>query len=134
MVIKQYKTRPYGNPNFNNASQTSNPRTPEEKVQAISDLLEVRLQGLIAMQYGERALMIRDMQYAGGTDGSKDLKTYRQQLENDFSGMTNVKQQTKTDKDQQPELKKVSTKKKVDIATPGSKGFGGGQKNSKSKK
>ena len=134
MAIKQYKVRPYGNPDFNNASQVSNPKTPEEKVQAIFDLLEVRLQGFIALQYGERALLIRDMQYAGGTDGSNDLKNYSQQLENDFSGMTTVKKQPKTDKEQQPELKKVSKEKKVDISTPGSKGFGGSSKNSKGKK
>ncbi|NES67124.1 MAG: hypothetical protein F6K24_18665, partial [Okeania sp. SIO2D1] len=85
-------------------------------------------------QYGERALLIKDMQYAAGTDGSKDLKTYRQQLENDFPGMTTAKQQPKTDKEQQPELKKVSKEKKADIVTPGSKGFGGSSKNTKGKK
>lgn len=134
MAIKQYKIKPHGNPNSANVSQTSNPRTPEEKVQAIADFLEVGLKGVIVQQYGERALLIRDMQYAAGTDGSKGLNTYGKQLENDFSGMVSRKQQPKVDKERQPELKKVSKEKAVKVSVPESKGFGGSQKNSKGKK
>ncbi|MGB3514666.1 MAG: hypothetical protein WBA93_36740 [Microcoleaceae cyanobacterium] len=128
MAFKKYDIKPYGNPNFDNASQTSNPATPQEKVQAISDLLEVRLKGEIVQQWGERGLLIKDIQRAMGTDGDDDLKTFNQQLENNFSGMATGKQQPKVDKDKQPELKKVSKEKAVDIPVPGSKGFGGTEK------
>ncbi|NER03700.1 MAG: hypothetical protein F6K17_14300 [Okeania sp. SIO3C4] len=134
MTVKNYKIKPYGNPNSSNISQTSNPQTPEGKVQAIADFLEVGLKGLILQEYGERALLIQDIQYAMGTDGSQDLGVYKKQMENNFPGMASGNTQPKVDKDRQPELKKVSKEKSVKVTVPSSKGFGGEQNQKRGKK
>ncbi len=56
MTFKAHKIKPYGKPSQDNANQVSNPRTSQEKVQAIADLLEIRLKGQIVQQYAERGL------------------------------------------------------------------------------
>ncbi len=132
MVFKAHKIKPYGNPNMDNANQVSNPSGDNEKVQAIADLLETRLKGVILQQYGERGLMISDIKYALGTDG-ENLKAYDKQLENNFQGVaTKSKTQQPIDKEKTPELKKVSTEKNVEIKVPGA-GKAGKDKNNNKK-
>ena len=131
MAIKTYKIKPHGKPNKDNANQVSNPKTPQEKVQALADLIETRVKGVIIQQYAERGLMVDAMKYALGTDGN-DLETYDKQLENKFQGM-NAKSETKqpVDKATAPELKKISTEKGVEIKVPGDGGSNKSRKNNK---
>ncbi|MEM1167853.1 MAG: hypothetical protein AAGJ08_01855 [Cyanobacteria bacterium P01_H01_bin.35] len=125
MAFKAHKIKPYGNPNLANANQTSNPKTAEEKVQAIADLFESRVKGRIIKQYAQRGLLVSDVAQALGTDGN-NLETYDKQLENNFQGVaTKSKDRQPLDKETAPELKKVSTEKAVEIQVPGS----GGAKN-----
>ncbi|MGD1716901.1 hypothetical protein [Dapis sp. BLCC M172] len=131
MGFKAHKIKPYGKPNLANASQTSNPKTPEEKVQALADLLETRLKGEIVQQYAERGLMVSDMKYALGTDG-ESLAAYDKQLENNFQGMApKGKNQQPVDKETAPKLKKISTERAVEVNVPGAGGAGGVGKNKK---
>lgn len=131
MNFKSRKIKPYGNPNLANANQVSNPKTPDEKVQAIADLLEAKIKASIIKQYGQRGLLVSDVTQALGTDGN-NLKSYNKQLESNFQGVAaKSKNKQPVDKELAPELKKVSTEKAVEIRIPGS---GGAKKSKRNRK
>ncbi|NES69053.1 MAG: hypothetical protein F6K24_29390 [Okeania sp. SIO2D1] len=130
MAIKTHKIKPYGKPDMANANQTSNPKTDGEKVQAIADFLEAKLKGRIVHRMGEDELLIERLLDASLGKDKESLKQYANNIETNFNDTsTTAKNQPKIDKDQQPELKKVSLSKNIEIEVPGGKGFGKNHKN-----
>ncbi|NET28863.1 hypothetical protein [Okeania sp. SIO1I7] len=78
---------------------------------------------------GENELLIERLLDALGKD-QENLKQYTNNIETNFNDTsTTTKNQPKIDKDQQPELKKVSLSKNIEIKVPGGKGFGKNNKN-----
>ncbi|MGD1714789.1 hypothetical protein [Dapis sp. BLCC M172] len=131
MGFKAHKIKPYGKPDLANANQLSNPKSDREKVQALADSLEFMVKGKILKEYGNRTLLISDMQYSQGTDGN-DGKTYSREIGNDFQGTAiNSKNQQPLNKETAPDLKKVSEEKAVEVQIPGTGGAKTSKKNSK---
>ncbi|NEO55909.1 MAG: hypothetical protein F6K54_24285 [Okeania sp. SIO3B5] len=129
MAFKNHKIKPYGKPDLSNANQTSNPKTDEQKVQAIADYLEAKLKGRIVHNMGKNELLIQRFIDALGKD-KEDLKQYADNIKTNFSKTsTTAKNKPDIDKDQQPELKKVSRSKNIEIEVPGGKEFGKNNKN-----
>jgi len=134
MPPKQFKIKPYGNPNPANITQTSDPQKPQDKVQAIADNIEAAVKGRIEKNMLSRELLMEALTDALGKD-KEDLKQYKANMENDF-GQTSktAKSKPKVSKDEQPELKKVSTSKNINIEVPGGKNSGNSKNRNRTKK
>ncbi|NEQ37963.1 MAG: hypothetical protein F6K40_17510 [Okeania sp. SIO3I5] len=102
MAAKQIKIKPYGKPGPANITQTSNPKTEQEKVQAIADNIEAAIKGRIEKNMLQNELLLERFMDALGKD-KEDLKQYKTNLENNFvQTATTANNRPKIDQDEQP--------------------------------
>ncbi len=105
---KPGKIKPIGKPNQKNSRRQSNPKTPQEKKQAIADDIESQIysyQPVLAMESHARR---NDVRVALGIGGAK-LGLFTEQFKSNYSSITGDKTQlTKEEKEQLPELEQVS--------------------------
>ncbi|MDJ0553512.1 MAG: hypothetical protein QNJ68_03550 [Microcoleaceae cyanobacterium MO_207.B10] len=108
---KKYKIKPVGKPKSENVRQTSEPRTPEEKVQALADNIEGQIYAYNIRKELKLKIDRDNMRVVQGV-GVVDLKDYKQDHESEYkSGGKKGAKPSET----APELKKVSKDRKTEL-------------------
>lgn len=110
------------NPPPESTRKSTNPKTPDEQIQAIADDIKSELIGWIYRYILEQELVIEGVERALGIGGgNRPLEDFINELESGFKATaTRSQQEPNPDKETMPELKRVSEPARVDVVLPSS--------------
>ncbi len=115
------KIRSVGKPDPKNNRRQSDPKSPEEKTQAIADDIESAIYAYQPVLAMESAIRINDVQIALGI-GGPNLKLFTDQLETNYKDVVGGRStQSKVEKEAAPELKQVSRDTTIDSDKKGNR-------------
>lgn len=127
---KTPKINPHGSPNKNNIRRTSNPKTSQERIQAIADDIESAVRAYIPVLQMEGALNRQNIRQVLGS-GGPGLNLFEDEFEKNYPNAAIKGEESKEIRKRKtsPVLDKVSKDTSVDYDLPQQKNKNASNKN-----